>query len=64
MLIRSAAVLAVVLAAGACARQPAPEPVTFTPTFDKAGNPSCPEGTVLGVREGTGEQICVEQPAA
>jgi hypothetical protein len=63
MLIRSAAVLAVVLVAGACARQPEPEPVTIMPSIDKAGNPSCPEGTVLGEREATGEQVCVEQPA-
>ncbi|MEQ9693545.1 hypothetical protein [Shimia sp. SDUM112013] len=44
------------LALAACA-QPEPEPVYIQPSFDKAGNAMCPDGTMVAMTE-AGATVC------
>ena len=46
------------LALAACAREP--DPVTVTPSYNKAGDPVCPVGTTLATDAASGATVCVD----
>lgn len=57
MKLKLAAVGAFALILGACAQQEEPTPVYVQPSYDKAGNASCPGGYDLGTTE-AGQTVC------
>lgn len=56
MKLKAALIGSFVLALAACS-QPEPEPVYVQPSFDKAGNASCPGGYQLATTE-AGATVC------
>ncbi len=58
------ALVGTLLGLAACAREPEPQPITLAPSYNKAGNPVCPAGTVLSTDAASGATICVEPGAA
>ncbi len=57
MKLKIAALCAAALTIAACAQQEEPAPVYAQPTFDKAGNASCPVGYSLASTE-AGQTVC------